>query len=47
MLERVKRPIPLQYSQAEPRELRHRVDKILVVLVLVFLTLFLLFMAVA
>jgi len=47
MLERVKRPIPLQYSQAEPRELRHRIDKILVVIVLDFLAFFLLFMAVA
>ena len=47
MLERVKRPIPLQYSQAEPRELRHRVDKILVVIVLVFLAIFLFLMAAA
>lgn len=47
MLEPVKRTIPLQYSQAEPRELRHRVDIILVVIVLVFLALFLLIMAAA
>ena len=47
MLDRVKQPIPLQYSQAEPRELRHRVDIILVIIVLVFLASFLLIMAMA
>ncbi len=44
MLEPVKRPIPLQYSQAEPRELRHRVDKILVVITMILLAIFLLVM---
>lgn len=42
MLGRVKRPIPLHYSQAEPRELRHRVDKILVIVAAIIMAMFLL-----